>query len=122
MRETPQTDNNKKKSNALLSYPPPAHVGPTHLAAGLEEVSDLGHGHEVGDVRFARGRCAPVDFEGPFLQDGPNPLLPDHLVQPPRHQLCLLLWGHVGLGRDRGGRRERQDTEGEGERKGRYVN
>jgi hypothetical protein len=39
------------------------------LASGQQEVCDLGHGHEVGDVRLAGGRGAPVDLQVAGLEN-----------------------------------------------------
>ncbi len=49
-----------------------------HLAAGAKEVSDLGHGHEVGNVWLASGGSAPVDLQGTLLHS--HNLLDDVLL------------------------------------------
>ena len=39
-------------------------------ATGSEEIGDLGHRHEVGDVRPAGGRRSPVNTQVTLRQNG----------------------------------------------------
>lgn len=60
------------------------------LTTGQEKVGDLGHGHEVSDVRLARRGSAPVDLQVPRLQDLVDPLLTQDLLEVPGDELLLL--------------------------------
>ena len=46
-----------------------------HLAAGTQEISDLGHRYKVRNVRRTRRRRAPVQLEWPLFHDGSHRLI-----------------------------------------------
>ena len=51
----------------------------------------LGHGDKVGNVRFARRRRAPVDFESSFGQHFFDVLFANHFLQIARDETKLVL-------------------------------
>ena len=60
------------------------------LAAGQQEVGNLGHGHEVSDVRLAGRGSAPVDLQVPGLQDLVDPFITQNFLEVPGDELLLL--------------------------------
>lgn len=56
------------------------HSMGSYLTPGLQEVSNLGHGHKVSHMWFPRGGCAPVNFKFPLLQDLLQLLFPKNLL------------------------------------------
>ncbi len=72
------------------------------LAAGVEEVGDLGHGHEVGDMGLASGSSSPVDLEVAGLEHLVDAVVAQHLLQVPGYEGLLL--GGREVAADGGGR------------------
>jgi hypothetical protein len=65
------------------------------LAAGVEKVGDLGHGHKVADVRLAGGGGAPVQAQAALAQHLLDAVAAQNLLQAARDQLVALLHRQV---------------------------